>query len=153
VGKQLIPGNAYRNKEQMILKTFLIACAAAFLSAAPSICLADDAASTNATATSEMKTNGTAAAQSAPAAKAEKKKKADKKKAAATQAATSKASTNAPAMKPAKQPAALQPISGPASPLSADKQKRLADILAQYRADKITPQEYHAQRAKILAEP
>ena len=139
----------------MISKTFLIACAAALLSAAPSICSADDAVSTNAPAATEMKTNDTASAQSAPVTKAEAKKKkaVKKKKAEATQASKTPAGTNAPAMKPAKNAPALGPITGPASPLSADKQKRLAEILAQYRADKITPQEYHAERAKILAEP
>ena len=33
------------------------------------------------------------------------------------------------------------------------KQQRLADLLDQYKADKITPAEYHTQRAKILSEP
>jgi hypothetical protein len=33
------------------------------------------------------------------------------------------------------------------------KAQRLADLLAAYRADKITPLEYHTERAKILAEP
>jgi hypothetical protein len=33
------------------------------------------------------------------------------------------------------------------------KQQRLNDLLDQYKADKMTPAEYHAARAKILAEP
>jgi hypothetical protein len=33
------------------------------------------------------------------------------------------------------------------------KEQRLGVLLQQYKADQITPQEYHAQRAKILAEP
>jgi len=38
-------------------------------------------------------------------------------------------------------------------PFSADKQRRLADLLVKYQADAITPEQYHQQRAKILAEP
>jgi hypothetical protein len=45
------------------------------------------------------------------------------------------------------------PLQGPASGLSAAKDQRLADLLHQYKADLVTPEEYHAQRAKILAEP
>jgi hypothetical protein len=33
------------------------------------------------------------------------------------------------------------------------KQQRLNELLEQYRADKLTPAQYHAERAKILAEP
>jgi hypothetical protein len=46
-----------------------------------------------------------------------------------------------------------QPVVNPDLPLSADKQIRLNALLEQYKADKITPQEYHEQKAKILAEP
>jgi hypothetical protein len=44
-------------------------------------------------------------------------------------------------------------MQGPAVPISGDKQQRLAALLQQYRADQITPEQYHQQRAKILAEP
>ena len=47
----------------------------------------------------------------------------------------------------------FKPIDGPASPFSASKQAKLSDLLARYRADSITAQEYHAQRAAIIAEP
>jgi hypothetical protein len=47
----------------------------------------------------------------------------------------------------------LPGVEGPALPISADKQKRLADLLARYQADEITPAQYHQERAKILAEP
>jgi hypothetical protein len=33
------------------------------------------------------------------------------------------------------------------------KQQKLSDLLELYKADKLTPAEYHAQRAKILSEP
>lgn len=40
----------------------------------------------------------------------------------------------------------------PASPFSTPKQGRLDELLRRYRADEITPQEYHTQRAAIIAE-
>jgi hypothetical protein len=45
------------------------------------------------------------------------------------------------------------PIKAPPLPISADKQSRLADLLRKYQADQLTPEQYHQQRAKILAEP
>lgn len=39
------------------------------------------------------------------------------------------------------------------SPFSAAKQQRLDALLSRYKADAITPQEYHAQRAAIIAAP
>jgi hypothetical protein len=50
-------------------------------------------------------------------------------------------------------PPAATPIQAPDSPLSGSKQERLAELLARYKADAITAQEYHSQRAAILAEP
>lgn len=49
--------------------------------------------------------------------------------------------------------ATYAPIQAPDSPLSGAKQAKLAELLVRYRADAITAQEYHAQRAAILAEP
>ena len=48
---------------------------------------------------------------------------------------------------------AFTPIPGPPPSVSADKEQRLQELLRKYRADQITPEEYHQQRAKILAEP
>jgi hypothetical protein len=46
------------------------------------------------------------------------------------------------------------PEASPAPSASAiSKEQRLADLLEQYKADKITPYQYHTERAKILAEP
>jgi hypothetical protein len=45
------------------------------------------------------------------------------------------------------------PLARPESPLSPDKQQRLAELLRKYRADEVSPEQYHAERAKILAEP
>ena len=54
------------------------------------------------------------------------------------------------ALKPTFQ---FQPLEGPALPISAAKQQRLANLLARYQADEITPAQYHQERAKILAGP
>jgi hypothetical protein len=52
------------------------------------------------------------------------------------------------------QPAVSLPeLTGPPSPLPAAKQQKLDELLQQYRADRITPEQYHEQRAKILGEP
>jgi len=47
----------------------------------------------------------------------------------------------------------FQPLQGPALPISADKQQRLNELLRKYQIDEITPEQYHQQRASILAEP
>lgn len=47
----------------------------------------------------------------------------------------------------------LPALSGPPSPLSPAKQQKLDALNEQYRMDQVTPQQYHEQRAKILAEP
>ena len=47
----------------------------------------------------------------------------------------------------------FQPIEVPPLPISADKQQRLAELLRKYRADELTPEQYHEERAKVLAEP
>ena len=44
------------------------------------------------------------------------------------------------------------PMVAPAPPIAASKEQRLQQLLQQYKADQITPQEYHQQRAAILAE-
>jgi hypothetical protein len=58
-----------------------------------------------------------------------------------------------------KKPAAVKnapvfpAIQGPPSPVSGDKQQRLAELLRKYKADELTPEEYHVQRTKIMSEP
>lgn len=42
------------------------------------------------------------------------------------------------------------PISAPASPIGAGKQQKLLDLLTKYKADQISPEEYHRQRAAII---
>jgi hypothetical protein len=90
---------------------------------------------------------------SATATKAKKEKK--KKKEAV-----------APALKPVAAPQAapatnsylgqdmgMKQIAAPPLPISAGKEARLQALLEKYKADQITPDEYHQQRAAILAEP
>jgi hypothetical protein len=49
--------------------------------------------------------------------------------------------------------AAYKPLEPPEMPISAAKQQELADLLVRYKADEVTPEQYHAERARILAEP
>ena len=37
--------------------------------------------------------------------------------------------------------------------LSASKQEKLQALLEKYKADKLTPEDYHKQRSAILSEP
>ncbi len=48
--------------------------------------------------------------------------------------------------------ATLPPMAGPALPISAEKQQQLQALLQRYKADQITPEQYQAERAKILGE-
>jgi len=47
----------------------------------------------------------------------------------------------------------LRPIQAPPLPISAAKQAQLQTLLEKYEADQITPEQYHTERARILAEP
>lgn len=47
----------------------------------------------------------------------------------------------------------LPPLPTPQPAVSASKELRLEELLQLYRSDKITPEQYHERRAKILAEP
>jgi len=58
----------------------------------------------------------------------------------------------APKPKAVKTAQPFPPIAGPPPTVSGDKQQRLAELLRKYRADEITPEEYHQQRAKIMSE-
>jgi hypothetical protein len=52
-----------------------------------------------------------------------------------------------------KGPLVFPPIEPPPLPISMAKQQRLAELLRKYKADDITPAQYHEERARILAEP
>jgi len=55
--------------------------------------------------------------------------------------------------KPAKGAPAFPPVQPPPPAISADKEARLAELLRKYKADEVTPEAYHQQRAKILSGP
>jgi len=54
-------------------------------------------------------------------------------------------------VKPQKDIYGFTPIQGPPLPISEAKQQQLAELLRKYRADELTPEQYHAERARILA--
>jgi len=47
----------------------------------------------------------------------------------------------------------LKPITAPALPISPAKNAQLQGLLERYKADQITPEQYHTERARILAQP
>ena len=47
----------------------------------------------------------------------------------------------------------MKAIAAPALPIAASKEERLQALLEKYKADQISPEEYHQQRAAILAQP
>jgi hypothetical protein len=55
--------------------------------------------------------------------------------------------------KPAKGAPAFPPVQPPPPAISADKEALLAELLRKYKADEVTPEAYHQQRAKILSGP
>jgi hypothetical protein len=58
-----------------------------------------------------------------------------------------------PKARPAPVATVFDPIPAPPSTFSASQQARLAELLKEYQADALTPEQYHKERAKILAEP
>jgi colicin import membrane protein len=95
------------------------------------------------------------------------KQAADKKAAAEAKSAQASAESKpatqptAVAPQPAQTPDAnyagkdigMKPIVAPALPITASKEEQLQALLVKYKADQISPEEYHKQRAAILAEP
>jgi hypothetical protein len=43
------------------------------------------------------------------------------------------------------------PLEGPPLPISSSQHQRLYELLQRYKADQVTPEQYQAERAKILA--
>jgi hypothetical protein len=101
-------------------------------------------------AADQAKAQAEAQAKAKQAAKIQKQKlaEAEKQRADAEKAAQSAASANNIGKE-----LGLKPIGAPALPISAAKEEQLQALLAQYRADQISPSEYQAKRADILAEP
>jgi hypothetical protein len=88
--------------------------------------------------------------------------KSDSKAAAKAQAEKAATKTSQMTAKPVKTPAPvvvsgkkpdLNPTPAPALPIPLTKQEKLQSLLQKYKADQISPEEYHQQRASILAEP
>jgi hypothetical protein len=75
------------------------------------------------------------------------------------QPSASKPAATPVVVQPPKKPAvvkgalAFPPIPAPPAAVSAEKEQRLAELLRKYKAEEITPEEYHVQRAKIMSEP
>jgi hypothetical protein len=76
-----------------------------------------------------------------------------KKQAAAEAKAQKEAQRRAEKATAANRTTRFPPTEAPPVPFSADKQSRLAELLRKYQADELTPEQYHAERARILAEP
>lgn len=104
------------------------------------------------------------AADKATAEKAAADRKAAAEKAAAEKAAAAKTAKEAKETMSGKSAAStalgqpstlkgLSPLPAPPSTISSSKEQQLQALLEQYKADQITPQEYHERRAKILSEP
>ena len=95
--------------------------------------------------------------------------KQQEKEAKAQLDARTKSTEKAPVLKPSSQAGKAAPMGspkpaeitqpafaamqGPPPPVSAEKQRRLAELLERYRADTVTPEEYQRERAKIIADP
>jgi len=78
---------------------------------------------------------------------------ADKKIAKARAEADAKAAKKAKKDEKLEVVAPLAPLEGPASSLPTTTEQRLQQLTDKYKADQITAEEYHEQRAKILAQP
>jgi len=50
-------------------------------------------------------------------------------------------------------PASFNTVEVPPPAISAAKAEKLAELLRKYKTDEITPEQYHKERAKVLAEP
>lgn len=50
-------------------------------------------------------------------------------------------------------PGEFEPIKAPPTGLAPQKQQQLDQLLEKYKADQLTPEEYHRERARILSQP
>ena len=122
------------------------------------LCARADDASAPATAVTNAPTGTNVVSSVDAKAQAKADKAAAKAKAKADKAAAkAKAQKSAPA--PAAGTNSVAPgeeemhLVLPALPISASKADQLKALLAKYKTDQITPEEYHQQRAAILAQP
>jgi cell division septation protein DedD len=122
------------------------------------LCARADDASAPSTAVTNVPTGTNVVSSVDAKAQAKADKAAAKAKAKADKAAAkAKAQKSAPA--PAAGTNSVAPgeeemhLVLPALPISASKADQLKALLAKYKTDQITPEEYHQQRAAILAQP
>jgi hypothetical protein len=73
--------------------------------------------------------------------------------AAHLQVASAKASASTSSNAKPPHPGEYKPLVAPPSPLNAAKEAQLAELLRRYRADEISPEQYHTERAKIIGTP
>ena len=154
-----------------ILRCHRAICVAAFALAALTSRGADSStqappptATSSQTVTNQTEPKKQSAAETKARKEAEKKAKAEaaqKEKAEAKARkeaeAKAKAEKNKPAESTAKPQAqktkpVVQPLEAPPLPISTEQDKRLQELLQKYKADQITPEQYQAERAKILGE-
>ena len=103
------------------------------------------------TAVDKQKTEAKAAMKAEADAKA--KAAADAKAREVAEKAATKAAKKAKPESAHAAPMAFAPLEAPATNLPTTKEQALSSLTEQYKADKISAEEYHQQRAKILAEP
>jgi hypothetical protein len=154
-----------------ILRCYRAICVAGFALAALALRAADSstqapppAATSPQTVTNKTELKKETAAEVKARKEAEKKAKAEaaaKKKAEAKARKEAEAKAKAEKAKPAqptaktqaeKKKPTVQPLEAPPLPISAEQEQRLQELLQKYKADQITPEQYQAQRAKILGE-
>lgn len=97
-------------------------------------------------------TNNSNSAKSQPAAKAQKEKKDKKQKIAAT-GTNAVPGTVAADVNYVGKDLGMKPVAAPPAPVAASKIEKLQELLAKYRADQISPEEYQQQRKAIMAQP
>src|SRR5262249_48659886 len=79
---------------------------------------------------------------------------AESQRAAAKKAAANRTTASNAQVRTARpQTVSMQPLQGPPTGLASSKEQRLNNLLEQYKSDNLTPEQYHAARAKILSEP
>lgn len=101
---------------------------------------------------SDLPIGFTPAATAAAQAKMDEMMKAKPPVAPAAESKPAVADKSADANYPGKQ-LGMKPILAPALPISPEKADRLAALLAKYKADQVSPEDYQKQRAAILAAP
>lgn len=151
--KRLRGPGLWRSKVDMqISKLLAIGCVASLCLTSLSMQAADGQAQpTPAPAASEKATPTKAEAKKQ--AKAQKEAEKAKKAQAKQKCSQCEMGKTAVAPKSAPKAPVAQALEVPPLPISADKETRLKELTSKYKAGDIAPEQYHKERAKILAEP